>query len=92
MEALPVELRARSTSLNNLVWNIGWATSATFAGLIIQALSATRSRSYSHRRALRRGGDGCNFYAAAFRRASTLMPAGVPEEAKGRRGEGPFAE
>jgi MFS family permease len=36
MEALPPSLRARSTSLNNLVWNIGWAASATLAGLVIQ--------------------------------------------------------
>ncbi len=35
MEALPAELRARSTSLNNMVWNLGWAVSATLAGTII---------------------------------------------------------
>src|SRR5262249_14202750 len=36
MEALPPTLRARSTSLNNTVWNAGWAVSATLSGLIIQ--------------------------------------------------------
>lgn len=36
MEVLPAELRARSTSLNNLVWNLGWALSATMAGTIIE--------------------------------------------------------
>lgn len=36
MEALPPALRARSTSINNLVWNIGWAVSSTFAGVLIQ--------------------------------------------------------
>ncbi|MEO5616533.1 MAG: MFS transporter [Candidatus Eisenbacteria bacterium] len=36
MEVLPVHLRARSSSLINLAWNIGWAVSATFAGLIIE--------------------------------------------------------
>ena len=36
MEALPPALRARSTSLANLVWNAGWAVSATLAGVAIQ--------------------------------------------------------
>ncbi|HTO90783.1 MAG TPA: MFS transporter [Candidatus Sulfotelmatobacter sp.] len=36
MDMLPPELRARSTSLNNLLWNLGWAMSATLAGAIIQ--------------------------------------------------------
>ncbi len=36
MEVLPPELRARSTSLNNMVWNIGWALTSTFAGLLIE--------------------------------------------------------
>ena len=36
MEALPPSLRARSTSLITLVWNIGWAVSATLSGLVIQ--------------------------------------------------------
>jgi predicted MFS family arabinose efflux permease len=36
MEVLPPELRARSSSLNNMAWNVGWAVSATFAGLIIE--------------------------------------------------------
>jgi len=36
MESLPLGLRARAASFINLVWNIGWATSATFAGAVIQ--------------------------------------------------------
>ncbi|MGH7730356.1 MAG: MFS transporter [Candidatus Eiseniibacteriota bacterium] len=36
MEALPAALRARSTSLITLVWNCGWAFSATVSGNIIQ--------------------------------------------------------
>jgi len=35
MEALPPALRARSTSLNSLVWYAGWATSAMLAGALI---------------------------------------------------------
>jgi predicted MFS family arabinose efflux permease len=36
MEVLPPTLRARSTSLNNMVWNVGWAASASLAGLVIE--------------------------------------------------------
>lgn len=36
MEVLPPELRARSSSLTNMAWNIGWATTATFAGALIE--------------------------------------------------------
>src|SRR5262245_297760 len=35
METLPPALRARSASFTNLVWNIGWAISATLAGVLI---------------------------------------------------------
>jgi MFS family permease len=36
MEALPPAQRARATSLMNLVWNTGWAVSATLSGALIQ--------------------------------------------------------
>ena len=36
MESLPQSLRARSASVNHMVWNTGWAVSATLAGWIIQ--------------------------------------------------------
>jgi MFS family permease len=36
MEVLPPELRARSSSLNNMAWNVGWALTATFAGVLIE--------------------------------------------------------
>jgi len=36
MESVPRTLRARASSLNNTVWNGGWAVSATLSGLIIQ--------------------------------------------------------
>jgi predicted MFS family arabinose efflux permease len=38
MESLPPALRASASSLNNTVWNVGWAVSATLSGLIIQRL------------------------------------------------------
>jgi predicted MFS family arabinose efflux permease len=36
MEAFPPSLRARSASLITLVWNAGWAVSATLSGMVIQ--------------------------------------------------------
>jgi len=36
MESLPLHLRARATSMLNLLWNVGWAVSATLAGGVIQ--------------------------------------------------------
>lgn len=36
MEAMPPNQRARATSLMNLLWNIGWAVSATLSGSMIQ--------------------------------------------------------
>jgi MFS family permease len=36
MEALPSELRATATSVIVLLWNVGWALSATLAGTVIQ--------------------------------------------------------
>ena len=36
MEALPSTQRARATSLMNLLWNVGWAVSASLSGTLIQ--------------------------------------------------------
>src|SRR5262249_47891046 len=36
MEPLPPRLRARATSINNTVWNLGWAISASVSGLLIE--------------------------------------------------------
>jgi MFS family permease len=36
MESLPSALRPRASSLINMVWNIGWALSATLAGVVIE--------------------------------------------------------
>ncbi|MEK7824571.1 MAG: MFS transporter [Candidatus Eisenbacteria bacterium] len=89
MEALPTSLRARSTSLITLVWNCGWAVSATLSGVIIQrfgydvpfyitavlyALAAT-------------------IFYLSFRGAPEGAPAPrLPEEVEGRHGEGPLTE
>ena len=36
MESLPSALRPRASSLINMVWNVGWALSATLAGMVIE--------------------------------------------------------
>ncbi len=36
MEAMPPALRARASSLINLVWNLGWGVSAVMAGTVIE--------------------------------------------------------
>jgi MFS family permease len=89
MEALPQGLRARSTSINNLVWNVGWAASATLAGVVIQhfgyavpfymtaALYATAATTF--------------YFAFRGAREVAAEPQ-LAEEAKGRRGEGPFTD
>jgi MFS family permease len=90
MEVLPHELRARSTSLNNMVWNLGWAVSATLAGVIIEHfgyavpfyLTATLYLTAA-----------LTFYRA-FRGTSETPAAELrlSEEAKGLRGDGPGTE
>jgi MFS family permease len=87
MEVLPHELRARSTSLNNMVWNLGWAVSATLAGVVIEHfgyavpfyLTATLYLTAA-----------LTFYRAF--RGTPESPAAelrLSEEAKGLRGDGP---
>ncbi len=87
MEVLPQELRARSTSLNNMLWNLGWAVSATMAGVIIERfgyavpfyLTATLYLTAA-----------LTFYRA-FRgtHESSSAELRLSEEAKGLRGDGP---
>ncbi len=90
MEVLPQDLRARSTSLNNMLWNIGWAVSATLAGVVIERfgyavpfyLTATLYLIAA-----------VTFYRA-FRgtRESPVAEVRLSEEAKGLRGDGPASE
>lgn len=90
MEVLPPGLRARSTSLNNMVWNLGWAASATVSGLVLERwgdavpfyLTATLYLVAA-----------VTFYRAF--RGTPESPVGavaLSEEAKGRRGEGPASD
>ncbi len=89
MESLPPALRARSASFTNLVWNMGWATSATLSGVLI----------------VRFGYAVPFYVTAALYLSASLWlyrsfrhvpehgagPA-LSEEAKGLRGEGPLTE
>ena len=87
MEALPPGLRARATSIMNLVWNVGWAVSATLAGLIIQRFGYAVP---FYLTALLYAVAASTFYLA-FRRTPELpAEARVSEAAKGQRGETPL--
>jgi MFS family permease len=89
MEVLPPGLRARASGLANLVWNLGWAVSATLAGWVIERFG------YAVPFYLTAG-----LYALAafvFYRAFRGVPepaaeTRLSEEAKGLRGEGPATE
>jgi predicted MFS family arabinose efflux permease len=87
MEALPSGLRARATSIINLVWNVGWAVSATLAGLIIQRFGYAVPFYFT---AMLYATAATTFYLAFRRTAESGAPPRVPEETKGQRGEGPL--
>ena len=91
METLPAGLRARSTSINNLVWNIGWAVSATLAGWIIERFGYAvpfyiTAALYA---------VATVYFYLAFRRrgeASGVRATEVSSQDPGTRVDGPFTE
>ena len=86
METLPPGLRSRSTSLGNLAWNIGWATSATLAGVIIQHLGyAVPFYITAALYCL----AAVTFYAAFRGRPAVEATPRLSEESKGLLGTGP---
>jgi predicted MFS family arabinose efflux permease len=86
MEVLPRELRARATSLTNMAWNVGWATSATFAGALIERFGDTVPFYITATLYLT---AATTFYLAFRGTPETGEPAArLSEEAKGLRGEG----
>lgn len=89
MEALPPELRARSTSLANLVWNAGWAVSATLAGMVIERFGYAMPFYIT---AVLYAAAAVSFYAWFRQSDDRRGGSSVPEEAKGQRGEGAFTE
>ena len=88
MEALPPSLRARSASLITLVWNCGWAFSATASGIIIQRFGYHVPFYIT---AVLYGTAATIFYRA-FRGAPEAAPRPGPETIESRRGEGPLTE
>ena len=87
MEALPSGLRARATSVMNLLWNVGWAVSATLAGLISERFGYTVPFYFT---AALYATAASTFYLA-FRRTPEIPAAPrLSEETKGQRGEGPL--
>lgn len=89
MEALPNSLRARASSLINTVWNFGWAASATMSGVIIQRFGYDVP---FYLTAVLYALAATIFYLSFRRVPETPVEPAVPEEAQGRRGEGPLTE
>lgn len=87
MEVLPPALRARSSSLNNMVWNLGWAVSSSVAGLVIERFGYSAPFYVT---AVLYATAAISFYRA-FRttREPGVAPVRMSEEAKGLRGDGP---
>jgi MFS family permease len=90
MEVLPPGLRARSSSLNNMVWNLGWAASSSLAGTVIERFGYGMPFVLTAVLYL----TAALLFYGAFRR-TTIGEAGAvrwSEEAKGLRGEGPGSD
>lgn len=90
MEALPPSLRARATSLMNLVWNVGWATSATLSGVLIQRFGYAvpfyvTAFLYAFAALL-------FYFSFRHHRDASDQPIQLSDEAKGLRGTGPTTE
>ncbi|HYM80535.1 MAG TPA: MFS transporter [Candidatus Limnocylindria bacterium] len=89
MEVLPASLRARATSLMNLVWNIGWAASATLSGAVIQRFGYAVP---FYATAVLYAIAATYFYLSFRRYPETGGDVKWPDEAKGVRGPGPVSE
>jgi MFS family permease len=89
MEALPTTLRARATSLMNLVWNIGWAVSATLSGWVIQRFGYATP---FYATATLYAGAAIYFYLSFRGLREEGLAMKLSDEQKGLRGAGPFTE
>ncbi|HEY2956160.1 MAG TPA: MFS transporter [Candidatus Eisenbacteria bacterium] len=87
MEALPSGLRARATSVINLLWNVGWAVSATLAGLIIQHFGFAVP---FYMTATLYAAAATTFWFAFRRTPETPAEPRISEGTKGQRGEAPL--
>jgi MFS family permease len=89
METLAPALRARASSLINLLWNAGWAVSATLAGAIIQRFGYAVPFYIT---AVLYGAAATFFYWSFRGTPETGSEIKLSEEAKGQRGEGALTE
>ena len=89
MESLPAALRARASSLTNMLWNAGWAVSATLAGVIIQRFGYAVPFYIT---AVLYGSAAVFFYRWFRGTPEEGAKIRLSEEAKGQRGEGVFTE
>ncbi len=85
MEAVPRALRARATSLINLVWNIGWGLSALLAGTVIERFGYAMPFYFT---AVLYATAATTFWLAFRRMPEQGEDVKLSEEAKGRRGDG----
>ena len=86
MEALPPEQRATATGVINLLWNVGWAASATLAGGAIQRFGYSVPFAIT---ATLYAAAALYFYSAFRGTPEADAEPRLSEEAKGHRGEGP---
>jgi MFS family permease len=86
METLPPSLRVWSSSVVNMMWNAGWALSATLSGFVIQRFGYDKPFYIT---AVLYAAAAVYFYLS-FRGTAELPRTDVrlSEEAKGLRGEG----
>jgi MFS family permease len=89
MEVLPPALRAPATSLNHLLWNIGWSASATLAGWVILEFGYAVPFYVT---AVLYAGAAVYFFLSFSRTRETGTAAAVAEAPQGVRGEGTPAE
>ncbi len=89
MEAMPRALRARATSLINLVWNVGWAASAVLAGTVIERFGYAMPFYFT---AVLYATAAITFWLAFRRMPEQGDEVRLSEEAKGRRGDGVLSD
>jgi MFS family permease len=90
METLPAQIRARSVSLVNLLWNVGWSASSALSTVVIHRFGYDKPFYIT---AVLYAGAAVFFYLSF--RGTPELPREDPrlsEEAKGLRGEGPGTE
>ncbi len=78
-------MRARATTLINLVWNIGWGVSAVLAGTIIERFGYATP---FYLTAVLYAIAAALFWSAFHRMPDSRGDVRLSEEAKGLRGDG----